>query len=67
MSRGIAYPTKDKLKSMSVAKLNQHIRSVRGRLSFYPSGPVHKFLSKHLEVAEKVRELQRGKEAAGDA
>jgi hypothetical protein len=51
---------------MSVAKLKQHIRSIRQRLSIYPSGPVHKSLTKHLEVAEKVRELQRGKEVAGD-
>jgi hypothetical protein len=67
MSRAaFIYPTKDELRSMSVAKLKQHIRSIRQRLSIYPSGPVHKSLTKHLEVAEKVRELQRGKEVAGD-
>ena len=68
MSRAaVTYPTKDELKSMNLAKLNQHIRAVRERLAIYPSGPVHKSLSKHLEVAEKIRELQRGKEEAGDA
>jgi hypothetical protein len=68
MSRAaVTYPTKDELEGMSVAKLNQYIRWLRERLSLYKSGPVHKALSKRLEVAEKVRELQRGRELASDA
>jgi hypothetical protein len=67
MSRAaFTYPTKDQLKSMSVASLDQHIRSIRRRLVAFPSGPVHKSITKHLEVVEKVRELQAAKEAAGD-
>ncbi|MCL2298141.1 MAG: hypothetical protein FWC38_02750 [Proteobacteria bacterium] len=51
---------------MSVAELDQYIRWLKQRLSFFVSGPGHKFTLKRLEVAEKVREIQRGKEEAGD-
>ena len=68
MSRAaVNYPTKDELRRMTVAQINAYIRRLRDRLSYTHSGPVHKVLSKHLEVAEKVRELQRGREVAGDA
>jgi hypothetical protein len=68
MSRAaVTYPTKDELRAMSVAKLNQHISWLNLRLSIYKSGPVHKSVLKHLQVAEKVREIQRGNEAAGEA
>jgi hypothetical protein len=68
MSRAATnYPTTADLRSMSVAVINRYLRSLRYRLSLYKSGPVHKALTKRLQVAEKVRELQRGREAAGDA
>ena len=51
---------------MTAAQLNEHVRQVKQRLSMYPSGPVHKFLSKHLEVIEKVQELHHGQESEGD-
>ena len=63
----VTYPTKDELRGMSVVQLNAYIRRLRDRLSYTHVGPVHKTLSKHLGVAEKVRELQRGREVAGDA
>ena len=68
MSRAaVTYPSKDQLNQMSVAELNAYIGRLRSRLSISRSGPVHKALSKHLEVAEKVRGLQQAREAAGDA
>jgi hypothetical protein len=52
---------------MSVTELNQYIRWLKQRLSICASGPAHKFVLKRLEVAEKVREIQRGKEDASEA
>jgi hypothetical protein len=50
---------------MSVAELNSHIGQLRKELE-WRSGPVHKIVSKLLEVAVKVRELRIGQAAAGD-
>lgn len=62
MSRAaITYPEKDQLRQMSVAQLNAYIGELRAALK-WRTGPAHKAISKRLEVAEKVRELQRGKE-----
>jgi len=52
---------------MSVAQLNAHIRALRLELTWRPKASyAFKSVSKRLEVAEKVRELQRGREATGD-
>jgi hypothetical protein len=60
------HPTKETLQRNSVAELNRYIRSLRAELKWRRSGPVHKSLTKRLEVAEKVRESRRGQEFAGD-
>lgn len=52
---------------MSVTELNAHIRELRYELTWRPkSSFAYKSVSKRIEVAEKVREIQRGKEEAGD-
>ena len=67
MSRAaVTYPTKQELQEKSVGELNRYIRRLRAQLEYLSSGPVHKHLIKQLEVAEKVREIRRGQEAAGE-
>jgi hypothetical protein len=51
---------------MSVAELNQYLHELRADLAWCKSGPVHKTLLKLIAVAEKVREITIGREAAGD-
>jgi hypothetical protein len=52
---------------MTVAQLNAHIRALRHELTWRPkTSYAYKSVSKQLEVAKKVREIQRGKELAGD-
>jgi ribosomal protein L29 len=58
-------PTKAELGEMSVAELDAYIRVLRRELE-WAQGSRRKAVSKDLEVAEKVRELRRGREAAGD-
>ena len=51
----------------SVRELKAYISSLRRTLKAVPDpSPTHKSVMKHLEVAEKIRELQQGREAAGD-
>jgi len=50
---------------MTVAQLNAYIAGLRRELE-WTRGFVHKAVSKRIEVAEKVRELRRGREEAGD-
>lgn len=59
-------PTKDKLRDMTVEELNAYIGRLRSELS-WRAGPSHKSVTKQLQVAEKVRDLRRGHEAAGEA
>jgi uncharacterized small protein (DUF1192 family) len=59
-------PTKEDLVLMSVRELNAYIRGLRGELEWRKTGTVHKSVLKRLEVAEKVRALALGREAAGD-
>lgn len=58
-------PTKAELGDMSVEQINAHIRELQSELE-WAQGYRHKAVSKDIEVAEKVRELRRGREAAGD-
>ena len=52
---------------MSVEELNAYIRKLKQELTWRPkTSPAHKSVTKQLEVAEKLRELQRGREVAGD-
>jgi hypothetical protein len=50
---------------MSVVQLNVYIRELQSELE-WAQGFRHKAVSKDLEVAVKVRELRRGREAAGE-
>jgi hypothetical protein len=51
---------------MTVAQLNAYIHDLRRELEWRRDGPVHKAVSKRLEVAVKVRDIQLGNEVAGD-
>ena len=52
---------------MNAEQLSAHIQALRQELSWRPRASyVYKAVSKRLEVAEKLLELQQGKEAAGD-
>jgi hypothetical protein len=52
---------------MSVAQLSAHIQALRQELGWRPRASyAYKSVSKRLEVAEKLLELQRGKEETGD-
>jgi hypothetical protein len=52
---------------MSVAELNAYIRALRLELTARPkTSYAFKSVAKRLDVAEKIRELQRGREAVGD-
>lgn len=52
---------------MTSAELGAYIRALKQELAWRPkSGPVHKSVSKQLEVAEKLRELQYAREVAGE-
>jgi hypothetical protein len=67
MSRAaVTYPSKDELRAMNVMELTMYIQALQQRLAVYKTGPVHKTLVKHLEVAVKVREIQRGREGESD-
>jgi len=50
---------------MTVAQLDVYIGELRRDLS-WTKRYVYKDVAKRLEVAEKVREIRRGREAAGD-
>lgn len=58
-------PTKAELGEMTVAQINAYIRELQSELE-WAQGFRHKAVSKDLEVAVKVRELCRGREAAED-
>jgi ribosomal protein L29 len=58
-------PTKDELRDMTVEQLNVYIGHLRSELG-WRVGPTAKNVMKELEVAEKVRDLRRGQEAAGE-
>ena len=52
---------------MTVAELNAYIKRLRTELSWRPkTSYAYKAVSKRIEVAEKVRDVQRGREVAGD-
>ena len=52
---------------MTVAELNGQIRTLRVELSWRPkSSYAYKAAAKRLEVAEKLRELQLGREEVGE-
>lgn len=59
------HPSKTQLHAMSAADLNHYLRELRAEIS-WRTGPVLKARLKQLEVAEKVRDLQVGREAAGE-
>lgn len=59
------HPTKTQLHAMSVEELNRYLRELRHEIS-WRTGPALKVRLKQLEVAEKVRDLQVGRAAAGD-
>jgi ribosomal protein L29 len=60
-----APPAKDELREMTVEQLNAYINRLRSELA-WRKGPSHKHTTKLLDVAEKVRDLRRGHEAAGE-
>ena len=68
MSRAAIHrPKKDDLRKMSVVELNAHIRALKSELTWRPkTSYAYKSVAKQLEVAEKVREIRRGQEKAGD-
>jgi hypothetical protein len=52
---------------MTVAQLNSYLRSLRQELTWRPkTSYAYKSVTKQIEVAEKLRDLQRGREVAGD-
>ncbi len=51
---------------MTVIQITNYIQTLDKRLAVYKTGPVHKSLLKHMEVAVKVREIQRGNEVLSD-
>ncbi len=61
------HPTKSQLGEMTVAQLNDYIRSLRRQLEWCKSGPVHNIRTKQLEVALKVRDIRNGRERADEA
>ena len=58
-------PTKAELGEMSVEHIDAYMRELQSELQ-WAQGFRYKAVSKELEVAAKVRELRRGREAAGD-
>jgi hypothetical protein len=58
-------PTKDELRKMTVNQLNAYVSRLRSELA-WRKGPSHKHVIQLLEVAENVRDLRRGHEAAGE-
>ena len=58
-------PTKDELRGMTVEQLDIYISGVRSELCSRVD-PAFKSVTKELEVAEKVRDLRLGQEAAGE-
>jgi ribosomal protein L29 len=56
---------KDELRGMTVEQLNVYIGRLRRELG-WRVGPALKSVTKELAVAEKVRDLGRGQEAAGE-
>jgi hypothetical protein len=58
-------PTKDELRDMTVEQLNVYIGHLRSELG-WRVGPSHKYVTKKLELVEKVRDLRRGQDAAGE-
>ena len=58
-------PTKDELRGMTVEQLDIYISGLRSELC-WRVGPAFKSVTKELEVAEKVRDLRLGQEAAGE-
>jgi ribosomal protein L29 len=61
-------PTKDDLRKMTVSQLNSYLRGLRQELTWRPkTSYAYKSVTKQIAVAEKLRELQQGREAAGDA
>lgn len=59
-------PTKEDLRKMTVAQLNAYILGLRRELEWRRDGPVHKIVSKRLEVAVEARDIQLGNLAVGD-
>jgi hypothetical protein len=57
--------TKDELRGMTVEQLDIYIGGLRRELG-WRIGPAYKSVTKALAVAEKVRDLRRGQEAAGE-
>jgi hypothetical protein len=51
---------------MTVEQIDVYIGRLRSEL-VWRVGPASKTLMKELDVAEKVRDLRRGQEAAGEA
>ncbi len=67
MSRAaVTYPDKDDLRKMSSFELEAYIQKIRQNISWRSGGPVVKFLTKRLEVAEKVRASKLGIETQSD-
>ena len=54
------------MRRMTVSELNAYLRELRADLKWCKSGPVHKTLLKLIAVAEKIRDIRIGQEAAGD-
>ena len=66
MSRAaVTYPSKEELRAMSTAELTAYIDRLSRRLELSRSY-VKEAIEKHLAVAEKVREIRLGKDAAGE-
>jgi hypothetical protein len=59
------HPTKAELGKMTVAELDAYIHELRSDLTWARRFAL-KDVEKRIEVAEKVREIRRGREAAGD-
>jgi hypothetical protein len=53
------------LRNMTVEQLNVYIGRLRSELG-WRVGPAYKSVTKELAVTEKVRDLRRGQEAAGE-
>jgi hypothetical protein len=66
MSRAaITYPSKDQLRKMTMREINSYILDLQSALQ-WRVGPAKRAVEKYLAVAEKVREIRRGRDAAGE-
>jgi len=61
----ITYASKDELRKMTTAEINSYIRDLQSA-SGWRVGHARRAVERRLEVARKVQEVRRGRDAAGE-